>query len=294
MGILNITPDSFSDGGVHLDPGHAIESAAAMVQAGACILDIGGESTRPGSQSVPPEEQIARVIPVIKGIRASGVHEISKIPISIDTTSSMVAQEAMECGADVVNDVSGGGDDPAILGVAKKYGAGVILMHRYKKPSHDAYSDAYGTNDRPKYADVVEAVISYFKKEALPRAMNAGIDPAKIMIDPGLGFGKSIEDNLALIRGTDRLAHALGRPILSGLSRKSFVGRVCLQRDSTPDERGPGTIAMSILHAMFARQAGIDMLWRVHDVHGHIQAARAIESVFRVAGFGTGDGIVAS
>lgn len=297
MGILNITPDSFSDGGVNLDPGHAIEAAAAMVEAGACTLDIGGESTRPGSLGVAPEEQLARVIPVIKGLRASGSgggggggRRLAQIPISIDTTSSVVARHAMECGADVINDVSGGEDDPAILEVAAKYGAGVILMHRIAKPRDDAYSDAYGTTNvgggggggskpRPVYADVVESVIGYLRDVALPRAMRAGIDPAKIMVDPGLGFGKSVEDNLALIRGTDRIAHALGRPILSGLSRKSFVGRVCLQRDSSPEERGTGTVALSVLHAMIARQAGAGMLWRVHDVPAHVQALRAMESV---------------
>lgn len=289
MGILNITPDSFSDGGVHLETGRAIEAAAAMVEAGASILDIGGESTRPGSLSVAPEEQLSRVLPVIKGLRASGSGggQLAIVPISIDTTSSVVARAAMEYGADVINDVSGGEDDPAILEVAAKYGAGLILMHRMAKPRDDVYSDAYATSERggggskprPEYGDVVESVIGFLRDVAIPRAVKAGVDPVRIMVDPGLGFGKSVQDNLALIRGTDRIAHALGRPILSGLSRKSFVGRVCLQRDSTPEERGAGTVALSVLHAVLARQARADMLWRVHDVPAHMQALHAMEGV---------------
>jgi dihydropteroate synthase len=229
LGILNATPDSFSDGGRWLDPGAAAARAEQMAAEGADALDVGGESTRPGSVSVPEDEQIARVVPVIRAIR--GLRGIAgTLPISIDTTRAGVARAAMDAGADAINDQSAGRDDAGMLPLAASRGAGVILMHRAVPPELDRYSDRY---DRPpEYVDVVDEVAAFLSDRAAA-AERSGVARASIAIDPGLGFGKSVEQNLALIDGTPRLA-ALGYAVVSGLSRKSFVGRMALVRDSRP------------------------------------------------------------
>lgn len=269
MAILNITPDSFADGGQHLHVDNALAHATRCVDQGAAMLDIGGESTRPGAAPVSEAEQITRVVPIIRAIRASP-HAASHVAISIDTTRAMVAAAALDAGADVINDVSAGTDDPAILPLAAQRRCGIVLMHRLRSPSQDQFSDAYTAP--PAYADVVADVLAYLRAR-VTAALAAGIAKDSITLDPGLGFGKSVADNLRLIARTDELL-ADGLPVLSALSRKSFVGRVSLHRDSTPAERLDGTLALSVLHY----QRGC-RLFRVHDVAPHAAALAAAHAL---------------
>lgn len=262
MAILNMTPDSFADGGLLATPAQAADAAEAAVKAGAAVLDIGGESTRPGSEPVSADLQMQRVVPAVLAVR-------SRVPgavISVDTTSAEVAQAALQAGADAINDTTAGLDDPAMLPLAASTGAGLVLMHRPRPAPQDRYSDRY---DRPpEYADVVAEVRAFLGQRA-QAAQDAGVPADAIVLDPGLGFGKSVEQNLALIRGTPSLA-ALGYPVLSGLSRKSFVGRVSLGRDSQPGERLAGTLALSVVHLLHGAR-----IFRVHDVAEHAQALNA-------------------
>lgn len=258
VGILNVTPDSFADGGHYMLLDHAVAAAERMRDQGADMLDIGGESTRPGSEPVDSEEQIRRVVPVIEALRARGC----ALPISVDTTRAPVAQAAIRAGANAINDVSGGRDDADMFNLAAISGAGLVLMHRLIAPKLDQYSDRYAVD--PKYQDVVNDVRAMLDSAA-SSAMKAGVRADRIVLDPGLGFGKSVEDNLRLIEDTRRLAE-LGFPIMSALSRKSFVGRWHLQRDSTPDERLEGTLKLSERH----RERGA-MIFRVHDVEPHVR-----------------------
>ena len=266
IGILNITPDSFSDGGEHDSAESAVDRARAIVDEGGDGLDIGGESTRPGAERVSAEEQMVRVVPVIEAIRRAGI----ELPITIDTTRSRVAQAALDAGADAINDVSAGTEDDAMLDLAAQRGCGIILMHRVLAPDQDRYSDQY--DDRPEGAPirqrVVERVVGALR-DRRDAAITAGVERSCIVLDPGLGFGKDVEQNLELIRGTDQIVE-LGQPVLSALSRKSFVGRVGLGRDSEPSERVSATIALSVLH--MARGA---RFFRVHDVAVHRQALDA-------------------
>ena len=253
MAILNVTPDSFSDGGLHHDPQRALDAARRLVAEGADILDIGGESTRPGAVSVPWREQCERVVPVIQAIRADADPRVREVPITVDTTSVLVAQRALECGADAVNDVSAGTADVEMLGFCAARGSGIVLMHRAATPEKDRYSDRYGPGAAPLGEDaaaVVGAVRGFLHERALA-AIGAGVAREAIVLDPGLGFGKTVEQNLALIEATPRLME-LGFPILSGLSRKSFVGRAALGRDSDPSERVEATLRFSMRHAAHA------------------------------------------
>jgi dihydropteroate synthase len=265
MAILNVTPDSF-----YLESREpTAQTALDAVAQGATILDIGPESTRPGSQPVPVREQIQRAIPLIVAIRAAD----PKIAITIDTTSAQVAQAALDAGADAINDVSAGLNDPQMLPLAAERGCGIVLMHRLARPQQDQYSDRYEA--APQYKDVVAEVASFLKSRA-EAAIAAGVPRDGIALDPGLGFGKTVDQNLELIRRTGEIA-ALGYPVLSGLSRKSFVGRVSLQRDSTPQERLSGTLSFSVLH----RLAGAS-IFRVHDVREHVEALRALAAAHPV------------
>ncbi len=256
MGILNATPDSFSDGGEHLDPTDAATAGVEMVAAGATMLDVGGESTRPGAASVTVDEQIARVVPVIERLRATA--ETADVVISIDTTRAAVAAAAIDAGADLVNDVSGGTDDPEILAVAADRGVGVVLMHRLRAPAADSYSDRYARP--PEYADVVDEVRARLTEFAR-RAEAAGVPAERIAVDPGLGFGKSVEQNLELIRRLGEIV-ADGRPVLVGSSRKSFLGAV-----TGVTEPASRTVE-SVVSALEAWRAGAAIL-RVHDVDPH-------------------------
>lgn len=268
MAILNLTPDSFSDGGRLLTVEAAVEAARKAVADGADILDLGGESTRPGATSVDDAEQIRRVEPVVAAIRRDSA--ISAIPISVDTTRSQVAGAAVEAGADIINDTSGGLDDAGMLVVAAASGRGLVLMHRLRRPADDSYSDRYSAP--PIYADVV-AEVGAFLAERARAAIDAGVDRSKIVLDPGLGFGKTVEQNLELIRRTPEFA-SLGFPILSGASRKSFVGRASGLGESSPKDRLAGSIGISLAHHLAGAR-----LFRVHDVAAQAQALRALVAV---------------
>lgn len=268
LGILNATPDSFSDGGRHLDPRLAADAAQAMIEAGADGLDIGGESTRPGAEPVSEQAQIDRVAPVIRAIRDRGLDA----PITIDTTRAAVARAALDAGATAINDVSAGTDDPGMLPLAAERRVGVILMHRLRAPSDDRYSDAYDTP--PEYDDVVHHVRDQLSAR-LSAAVESGCDPEQVLLDPGLGFGKTVEQNLDLVRRTEELL-TIGRPLLGGASRKSFVGRVSVTEGEPPSpiERLGGSIAFTL-----AQRAGGVMVFRVHDAAVQAQALRAWEAI---------------
>jgi dihydropteroate synthase len=258
MGVLNVTPDSFSDGGRYLGVDDAVAHALSMVEAGAAIIDLGGESTRPGAERVPADEQIRRTRPVIMALRRR-----TEALLSIDTTLAPVAAAALEAGADMVNDVSGLTGDPAMAGVCARTGAGVVIMHMRGEPRTMQVAPVYG--------DVVAEVRAFFAGQAA-RAVAAGIDPAALVFDPGIGFGKTLEHNLALIRAVGLLSPDPGRPMLLGVSRKSFIGGVLGSAD--PSDRGWGTVALTSL----GREKGA-RVFRVHDVRLNRQALALTEAV---------------
>ncbi|MBX3409000.1 MAG: dihydropteroate synthase [Phycisphaeraceae bacterium] len=262
VAILNVTPDSFADGGANLDPDRAAETAARAVGEGADMIDIGGESTRPGAATVSTGEQIRRVVPVIERLRRRAGF---KAPISVDTTDAEVARAAIDAGANAVNDVSGG-EDPGMLPLVAHSGTGIVLMHRVHPPASDRYSDRYNT---PPLSGDVCGTVSSSLREKMDAALRAGVAAERILLDPGLGFGKTVRQNLLLICQTHRLRE-LGRPLMSALSRKSFVGRVGLGRESDPSERLHATLALSVMH--LREGAGF---FRVHDVGPHRQALDA-------------------
>jgi dihydropteroate synthase len=263
MGILNVTPDSFSDGGQHLDPVAATARALAMAAEGATMVDVGGESTRPGASPVPAAEQIARVIPVIRGIR-----DASDVAISVDTTSAEVAKAALDAGADAVNDQSAGEGDPGMFPLVAERGAGLCLMHRVRPPTLDAYSHSMPASIIA--GDVVKAVNDYLIHRAF-HAMEAGVARPAIAVDPGLGFGKTVEQNFMLIARADELA-ALGFPVVFGASRKSFLGKA--SGVEVPAERAAG----SVIAAASAWSAGV-RVFRVHDVAATRQALLVAKAI---------------
>lgn len=254
MGILNVTPDSFHDGrSTFRDLEGMIALGDELRAAGADIIDVGGESTRPGASRVPPEEQRLRTSGVIAGIR-----ERCTTPISIDTTHRSVAEAALDAGATIVNDVSAGTEDPALLDLVAERGAGLVLMHRLTDPLRDSYSDRYESDPEYGAPGVVPAVAEHLRQR-LDAAVARGVGPEQIVLDPGLGFGKSVPQNLDLVRGLPDLRAALGRPLLIGASRKSFIG--ALLGGQAPSERLPGSLAV----ALVAAQLGAFVL-RTHDV----------------------------
>lgn len=253
MGILNVTPDSFSDGGKYHHIDAAIQQVEQMLAEGADIIDIGGESTRPGSDPVSSEEQIQRVIPIIQEIRK---HFVDNVVISIDTSLSTVAEAALDAEANLINDVSAGLNDPDMLTLAAKRVVPIILMHRLGTPKT--------MQDNPYYDDVVSEVIAFLKSR-ITAAMAAGVGENNIVIDPGIGFGKRKQDNLDLLANLDKFV-ALGFPVLLGASRKRFMGSIC---DVTePAELVTATAVTTALGVM----AGVG-LFRVHDVKANRQAA---------------------
>lgn len=265
LAIINATPDSFAHASP-TSPIHAIDAALRAIEEGTDALDIGGESTRPGAQPVPADEETRRVLPVIRAVRAlQGPH--ANTPITIDTTKASVARAALDAGADAINDISAGTADPAMLPLAAARKVGIILMHRVALPQADSYSDRYAT---PPLAGNVAAEVTAALAQRVQAATAVGIPHERIVIDPGLGFGKTVEQNLELIRATPDLLRATNLPILSALSRKSFVGRIGLGRDSAPAERLPATLALSVLHLSLGAR-----LFRVHDVAAHRQALAA-------------------
>ena len=250
MGILNVTPDSFSDGGRYTEPGPAIERGLQMAREGALILDVGGESSRPGAEPVSAAEEIRRVVPVLTGLAAA-----TDVLLSVDTTKAEVAEQALAAGAHIINDISALTADPGMTDVARRHGAGVVLMHMQGTPR---------TMQRePAYRDVVEEVARYLEERVRALA-EAGLDPAGLAVDPGLGFGKTVEHNVALLRGLPRLTR-LGYPVLVGASRKSFLGRLT---GRAVDER----LAPSLAALAFAVQQGAHIL-RVHDVKESCEVA---------------------
>jgi dihydropteroate synthase len=244
MGILNVTPDSFSDGGRYAGAG-AITHALEMARAGADLIDIGGESTRPGAEPVDGAEQLRRTIPVLQGIRSSGL----EIALSIDTRSAQVAQAALEAGATIVNDVSAGRHDPEMLAMVSRARASMILMHMRGEPGTMQVS--------PKYEDVTGEVAE-FLHDRIEAAVDAGVHLGRILLDPGIGFGKTNEHDLQLLREMDRL-RALGRPVVIGVSRKRIIGTITGRTDAA--DRVFGTAAA--VGWSVARGAAIV---RVHDV----------------------------
>ncbi|NCA71945.1 MAG: dihydropteroate synthase [Sphingobacteriia bacterium] len=253
MGILNITPDSFSDGGRYLEREQACDHALRMVAEGADLIDIGGESTRPGSQPVPAAEQIQRVVPVIRALHE---HLPERIRISIDTTSAKVALAALAAGAAWINDTSAGRDDPDMLHCAAEQAVPIVLMHRRGMPASMQQS--------PRYDDVV-AEVGSFLADRIEAAISAGVAEDRILIDPGIGFGKTLEHNLALLAGLSELVR-IGPPLLLGASRKRFLGALCREPDAT--RLMPATCATTTLGVMAGAR-----IFRVHDVAGNRQAA---------------------
>lgn len=257
MAIVNVTPDSFSDGGERFDPARAIDDGLRSVAEGADFVDVGGESTRPGSQPTPEDEELRRVRPVVAGLATRNVI------VSIDTRRAAVARHCLDLGARIVNDVSALRDDPDMLALVRDRRAAVVLMHRRGR-SEDKYAG-------PPYADVVEDVRGFLMERA-GSCEQAGIARDDIAIDPGIGFGKSVEENLALIAGAGRLA-AAGFPVLIGSSRKGFIGK--LTGAAEPRQRDPASVWL----AVEAARRGASIV-RVHDVAATRQAL-AVSAVMR-------------
>lgn len=254
MGVVNVTPDSFSDGGLYLDPGAAIAHGCELVGQGAEILDVGGESTRPGAEAVSAEEELARVVPVVSGLAGAAT-------VSVDTSKLAVAEAALDAGASIVNDVTALRHDPGIAALCADRDVGLVLMHMQGDPR--------SMQANPTYDDVVDDVKA-FLAERLAFAVDAGVAEEKIWLDPGIGFGKTLEHNLELLRRLRELRE-LGRPLVIGTSRKSFLGKI---DGSEVDDRIGGTIASAVL----AAAEGADVL-RVHDVAETAQAMKMAAAI---------------
>ena len=253
MGVLNVTPDSFSDGGVHLRVEAAVTSAWGMLEAGAAIVDVGGESTRPGSTGISPQEELDRIEPVLA--------DLAGAPVSVDTSRAFVARRALELGVELVNDVSALRRDPELAGVVADAGCYLCLMHMQGEPRT--------MQDDPRYDDVVSEV-KRFLEERLAFAVESGIDETRICLDPGIGFGKTAAHNFELIRRLDEL-RAIGRPILVGFSRKSSLAAF-----SGGGKVGSTSASVGAAVAAFDRGASI---LRVHDVREHVEALAAARAV---------------
>jgi dihydropteroate synthase len=262
MGVLNITPDSFSDGGKFQTVAAALDRAVQMVISGVDIIDIGGESTKPGAIPVDSATELGRVIPVIAAIRQHPATQ--NIPISIDTTKAAVARAAIEAGADIVNDVSGGEADIQMFATVAHLGVPYIMMHMRGTPTT--------MQQMTDYIDVVGEIIAFFETQ-IDRAITSGIDRAKLIIDPGIGFSKTYDQNIALIRQLDKF-QILDLPLLVGVSRKSFIGKITHQPD--PERRLWGTAA-----ACCAAIAGGADILRVHDVAEMLDVSRVADVLFR-------------
>ena len=256
MGIVNVTPDSFSDGGKYLEGRAAVEHALELAEEGAEILDIGGESTRPGATPVSEFEELRRVIPVIENLAAK-----IRIPLSIDTTKPAVARAALEAGASIVNNVAAYRQTPGMAELSAEFRAGYICMHAQGSPAV--------MQENPAYQDVVGEVSRFFSGQ-LELLQALGVAPEQIVLDPGIGFGKTFEHNLELMANLPRFA-GLGRPLLLGVSRKSLMAKIS---GPNPNERLPASLACATL----AIQAGVNVI-RVHDVAATVQAVRMTEAV---------------
>jgi dihydropteroate synthase len=254
MGVVNVTPDSFSDPGVNFDPDDAVASARRMLAEGAAIVDVGGESTRPGAEAVSVDEELRRVVPVLE--------QLAGAPMSIDTSKAEVARKALELGAELVNDVTALRGDPALAGVVAESDAYLCLMHMQGEP-RTMQAD-------PRYDDVVSEVAAFLEKR-LAVAVAAGIAEERICLDPGIGFGKTVEHNFELVRRLDELT-ALRRPVVVGFSRKSSLGKLLGDPQATT-----GSVAASVGAAVAAYERGATIL-RVHDVREHVEALAAAQA----------------
>jgi dihydropteroate synthase len=255
IGILNVTPDSFSDGGAFLDPEDAEAQGRRLLEEGAALVDVGGESTRPGSEGVPAEEELRRVVPVLERLEG--------LPVSIDTSKAEVARRAIELGAVMVNDVTALRGDPELAGTIADSDTYLCLMHMLGPPRT--------MQDDPRYDDVVSEVAA-FLEERLAFAVEAGIAEERICLDPGIGFGKTVEHNLELLSRLGELA-ALGRPVLVGASRKRFLGRLLGDPDALT-----GPVSAGVAAAVLAYERGAS-LFRVHDVPEHVEALAAARAI---------------
>ncbi len=263
MGVINVTPDSFSDGGAFPDPASAIAHGLELAGAGADILDIGGESTRPGSSPVPAEEELRRVLPVVRGLAGK-----TSAALSIDTSKARVAAAALEAGAEIINDVTALAGDPDMAAVGASRKAAVVLMHMRGTPATMQQS--------PAYRHVVGEVRA-FLLERLDFARAAGIAASRVALDPGICFGKTVEHNLALLAGLPCLSAGHGRPVLLGVSRKSFLGAVA--GCHAPLSRDWPTVALTSL----GRELGA-RIFRVHEARRNVQALRMTEAILQAAG----------
>jgi dihydropteroate synthase len=273
MGIVNVTPDSFSDGGLFLDPEVAIAHGRELAAQGADLLDVGGESTRPGAEAVSADEERARVEPVVAGLAGEGGG--ASVPVSIDTSKTSVAAAALDAGAEIVNDVTALRGDPDLAGLCADRGCGVVLMHMLGNPRT--------MQENPTYVDVVDDVKA-FLAERVDAAVAAGVDEERIWVDPGIGFGKTLDHNLQLLRRLDELRE-LGRPIVVGTSRKSFLGRLTGRE---VDDRLGGTIASNVLAII----GGADVV-RGHDALELRQAIDVAEAIVGRRDWRTGSGTAA-
>jgi len=261
MGVLNVTPDSFSDGGEFFTRDKAIERALVLARQGAHIIDVGGESTRPGSEAVVVEEELRRVIPVIEKLRAK-----VDVPLSIDTSKAQVARAAIEAGASIVNDITGGRGDERMLPLIAQTKSALIIMHMQGSPKT--------MQVQPRYTDVIEEISDFFRQQ-YTRAIGLNIDPMAIAFDPGIGFGKTFEHNLELLVRLERL-RAHDRPLVVGVSRKSFLGKL-IGSPEIRDRLVPGVALTSLL-----RPRGADV-FRVHDVKENVYALRVTEAILQRA-----------
>jgi dihydropteroate synthase len=266
MGIVNVTPDSFSDGGQFADADAAVRHGLAMAEAGAQILDIGGESTRPGAVEVPADEELARVLPVVKALRGR-----TEATLSIDTRKAAVAEACLEAGADWINDVSGLSSEPALAEVVARYPeAHLVLMHSRKKPEGESFSTEYDAEGKPIYEDVVADTCRWLRRQCA-LAVERGVAPERLWIDPGFGFGKTPDQNVELLRRL-REYTAVGPPVLVGTSRKSTVGR--LLGDLPADQRLEGNLA-TVAAAVLNGAAAV----RVHDVREMARVVRVADAL---------------
>ena len=263
MGVLNVTPDSFSDGGRFNTTDAAIEWAGRLIEQGASIIDVGGESTRPGAVRIHAKQQMQRTLDVI-----SGINDKFDVLISVDTTLAEVAEAALDAGANIINDQSAGRDSDSMFTLAAERECGLVLMQRLRAPEDDSFSDRY--TEAPRYDDVVITVRD-FLHDRRNAAIAAGVPDQGIVLDPGLGFGKTVEQNFELIQRTHELLE-LGRPVLSAASRKSFIGRVTGVNE--PANRVTGSTAVSVAHAL----QGV-RLFRVHDVAAHREALCVADAI---------------
>ena len=255
MGIVNVTPDSFFDGGVNADPGDAVGSARRMVEEGAAIVDVGGESTRPGAGPVSLDDELRRVVPVLEALEG-------ELPVSIDTAKAEVARRALDLGAVMVNDVTALRSDPVLAGVVADSDAHVCLVHMLGEPRTMQVD--------PRYDDVVSEVKA-FLEDRLRFAVDAGIPEARVLLDPGFGFGKTVEHNFELLRRLDEIV-ALGRPVVVGISRKRSLGRILGDSEATT-----GPLSASLAAAVMAYERGATVL-RVHDVRETVEALTVAEA----------------